>query len=685
MHGRPIDKDWRTIPAGLLLILLLSALSYLLLARRFGFYNDDWYLVYAGLVGGSEKFVDVFASDRPFRAYFVGLMFDLLGLKAPLYSYTSYILRTTGAIGMFWLLAELWPRQKRLAALLSALFAIYPGWTDQPTAFDYQSHLLSFTLLVFSLVLTVRAWQESKWILRVIETVLAVILQVTSLLLMEYYIGLEGFRFALLVFLAFRGNPPDRTLRSSWWQLVRSALHFLPYLAGAGGFLFWRIFLFSNTRSATDIGGMFAKLIQSPVHRGLKSLVVLVQDTFNVTLSAWFVPLYQSASGLRLRDSLAALAAGVLAAALVWAAWQWMRRGSGSTERPAKAEDGRHLFWLGSVGVIFSLIPIILGDRQVVFPDFSRFSLPGSIGAVMVIGGVVHALQREYQRALILAVLAGMAVTFHYANSVNYAENWSAVREFWWQVSWRVPQIKPETVLAAQYSSGSVNEDYFVWGPANLIYYPESYQPDGLMRTPLSAVVLTSQNIQGIQMGIAQPDRERRGIISSQDLGHALVMTMPEPSSCVHVIDGHSPELSDKEDFRTYLIAGNSDTSRIMLEEPLHTPPAELFGKEPAHAWCFYYQKAALARQRGDWIEVARLGDEAIAQSMHPVDWIEWVPFIQAYAYLGSYEKADRIFPILADNRYLKFQACHLFSQALTENQAQYQEGQDYLKGKFCQ
>ncbi len=685
MQIQPNRENWRVVITGVFLILVLSALSYILLARHFGFYNDDWYLVYAGVVGGSEKFADVFASDRPFRAYFVGFMFDLLRLNAPLYCYASYFMRTAGAAGMFWLLWQLWPQHKRLAALLSVLFAIYPGWTDQPTAYDYQSHLLSFALILFSLGFTVHAWNQAGFVRRLFWTALAVVFQVTSLLLMEYYIGLEGFRLALLVYLASDRKPQELIKRAGRARLVQTGLTFLPYLAGAGGFLIWRVFFFGNTRSATDIGGMFGKLLQAPLHRGLISLVYMVQDYLNVTLMAWFIPLYQTAFDLRLRDALISLAVGLLSALLVWAGWAWMRHGKGESEISPNANDGRDMFWLGSLAVIFSLAPIILGDRHVIFPDFSRFSLPGSVGAVIIIGGLLQAIQRERARIVVPVVLAGLAVMFHYGNSVTYANNWQAMRSFWWQVSWRAPQILPETVLVAQYSTGSINEDYFVWGPANLIYYPEPYELDGLTRTPLAALVLTRENIQAIQMGIALPDRERRSIISTQDTGQTLVMTMPETSSCVHVMDGKRLEISQKEEERTFLVAGNSNINRIVLEDTFHTPPNELFGEEPAHEWCYFYQKASLARQQGDWDEVARLGDEAITQSMHPVDWVEWFPFIQAYAYLGMYEKADRIFPILADIRYLKYQGCQLFSETLTDDLAQYSAGQTYLQGKFCQ
>ena len=40
-------------------------------------------------------------------------------------------------------------------------------------------------------------------------------------------------------------------------------------------------------------------------------------------------------------------------------------------------------------------------------------------------------------------------------------------------------------------------------------------------------------------------------------------------------------------------------------------PPAGLFGDEPPHAWCYYFERASLAAQQGDWALVARLQLEA--------------------------------------------------------------------------
>jgi hypothetical protein len=65
-----------------------------------------------------------------------------------------------------------------------------------------------------------------------------------------------------------------------------------------------------------------------------------------------------------------------------------------------------------------------------------------------------------------------------------------------------------------------------------------------------------------------------------------------------------------------------------------------LFGKEPAHEWCYYYTKAELARQVGDWETVVELGNQARAQGFVPGDALEWLPFIEGYVVTGEYQSA---------------------------------------------
>jgi hypothetical protein len=90
-----------------------------------------------------------------------------------------------------------------------------------------------------------------------------------------------------------------------------------------------------------------------------------------------------------------------------------------------------------------------------------------------------------------------------------------------------------------------------------------------------------------------------------------------------------------------------------------------LLGAEPEHRWCFYYQKADLARQQDDWETVARLGDEAFAVPLLPDDPYEYLPFIEAYARLGRVKDARLLTRQTADNMpLLKPALCAVWERA---------------------
>jgi hypothetical protein len=125
------------------------------------------------------------------------------------------------------------------------------------------------------------------------------------------------------------------------------------------------------------------------------------------------------------------------------------------------------------------------------------------------------------------------------------------------------------------------------------------------------------------------------------------VLSLPETTSCLHVIDGKKYEISDNEDPKVQLIAPYSRIDMIDTDAPFQTPPADIFGTEPPHTWCYYYQKASYARQKGDWQEVARLGDQARAQGFSPQVRSEWMPFMEAYANLGREKDAKNLAAII--------------------------------------
>ena len=252
--------------------------------------------MYSGFTQGTQKFFEIFAIDRPARAYLVSLAYSLFGTNAPLYSYSAYFLRVCSALGLLWIFQMIWPGKKKITFFMIALFAVYPGFLDQPNAIDYQSHLFSFALAILSIALTVKSVLSPRSVQKIVWMVSSMLLTLGYLFLMEYYIGLGS----VSIFV-------DWVSCSSWAHFIsrhKERIHpVYPCINGEWFFMLWRIFLFDNQRAATDIGSMFNNLASSPAMKLLWNVVYLIQDTFNVIFLAWAIPLYQIGFRMRLRDN----------------------------------------------------------------------------------------------------------------------------------------------------------------------------------------------------------------------------------------------------------------------------------------------------------------------------------------------------------------------------------------------
>jgi hypothetical protein len=91
-------------------------------------------------------------------------------------------------------------------------------------------------------------------------------------------------------------------------------------------------------------------------------------------------------------------------------------------------------------------------------------------------------------------------------------------------------------------------------------------------------------------------------------------------------------------------------------------PPYFPFGVEPAHNWCYYYEKAAYARQVEDWQTVLNFGDQIAGLHLKPQDLIEWMPFLQAYAHFGDQTRLRELAVPVASDPFVASQACRILA-----------------------
>jgi hypothetical protein len=205
-----------------------------------------------------------------------------------------------------------------------------------------------------------------------------------------------------------------------------------------------------------------------------------------------------------------------------------------------------------------------------------------------------------------------------------------------------------------------------VTGPANFIYYPEQTRQIPVTY-PLYALPPISSTTIEVLAGKNFSDGYRTHI-AYVNFDHFLVISQPSVTSCVHVIDPRWPLISSSEPDQVLLIGGHSKIDSILPGKNPPKPAQFIFGPEPAHRWCYTFEKAELALQTGDWQKVAELGNEAAQAGLHPEDSVEWIPFLQAYAYLGDASSFNGTAHRINGNPYAKLEACRTLTAMQKSN-----------------
>ena len=249
-------------------------------------------------------------------------------------------------------------------------------------------------------------------------------------------------------------------------------------------------------------------------------------------------------------------------------------------------------------------------------------------------------------RWVLMSTLLVSGVLTQFGSASYYREFWRVEREAWWQLSWRAPQIEDGTTIVAALPGGyGLAEEYEVWGPVNLIY-----QPEGPLRLP--GQVMFDQ----IWVELLLRSQEKRLVRDTfaipRDYGKVIILSQSSPNTCLHVLDGRRFEQAITEartDVRP--IAKYSNVGLINTSGPQAVPLPAVFGPEPSHTWCYFYQKMDLARQTGDWQSVVDLAKEAKSLEVGPADVSEWMPLLEAYVNLGNIEKAKEVSRLIRDDK----------------------------------
>jgi hypothetical protein len=660
-----------------LLLLILAAVAYLVFINRLGFFGDDWYILFDARTQGPNFLHVVYASDRPLRAYLLFLCYKLFGDRLVYYHLSAFFFRYLSALAFYWTLNRVWAGRKTAHFIMALFFLLYPGFLGQFQPVDYQAQSVGLGLAMISIALTIQALLTKSTFLKIVLIMIVIGTGWVYLGLVEYYIGLEFLRVAFVILLVW-----PQVIGTWKRKAVRVLFSWLPSALAPASFLVWRLLFFTSARNATNVGAQLGQFFDSPLLTGGHWSVNMLYGLIYTPFGAWLIPFYNMVARgwLHLRDAILILGMSAVMTALVFTClWFWNKK---EISDPAERTWLRSVLICGAVSMFFGLLPVILVNRTVDYEN-SRYALAGVPGAVMLIVAGLYELKSQLLRVGLTGFLVFISISMHLGNALNHAYQADSLRNFWWQVSWRAPHIEENTTLVAAYSLMETPEDYVIWGPANLIYYPEN-QNKAPIHISLPAALAVRENIPSIIVNSSLQTFNERGNLVSPDFGKMLVMAQSNPGACVHIFDGSLLELSPQDSSEIMLAASHSSIGTIGRGGSSAVPPAAIFGPEPAHTWCYVYEKAALAAQFGDWETVQSLGEQASAQSLKPSDPIEWMPFLRADVATGNIDALLPYVDVMRFNLLIRRETCQILFETAKGAHPEDKSVTDFVDVHFC-
>jgi hypothetical protein len=605
-----------------LLLLLVAVAAYGLFFWERGFYWDEapWTWIYYRL--GPAALTKTFSTSRPFWGMIYQITMPVLGPYPWRWQVLVVILRWLTALLVWLVLRQIWQRDQRPALWASLLFLVYPGLGQNFIALMYSHFYIVLSCFLFSLYCSVLALRQPHR--RVLWTAAALAGSFVNLLTMEYFYFLEFLRPVIFWIV----------LDGSWRQkLRRVSLLFAPYFAIMLGITIWRLFFFENQNASYSY--VTLELLRQDRLAGISVLLRGVALAFWETVPhAWLFP-FTPASADQLGLRVTILAAVLVVIATVGLGLYLLRQ-----PRPAPEERAPlgQVLLLGSAawllaGGSFWLVGI---EPQLHF-SADRFTMPFMLGSSLLVVALLSLLFSKPRLSYgVLAVLVAFSLGKQFETNIFYVRDWDVHQNLFWQMSWRIPAMEANTAILSNDLPVRYFSDNSLSGPLNWIY-----ARPGEMDHILYFI--------SIRLNRGLPDLEPDLPIEQNYLARTfygntskLVVIDYSPPGCLRVLD---PEIDPANRLLVPLLregAALSNTSMIR-KQPEAILPASLFAPEPAHGWCYYFEKADLARQFGEWDQVARLGDIAFDLGDHPNNPVERFVFIEGYAHTGDWQRALRL------------------------------------------
>ena len=625
-----------TFPAALVIV---TALTYGIpvLLGWFGFYGDDWIYVYNNRLAGPGSFADFVRWDRPYSAWIYSLTGAVFGDAVLPYHLLILLQRIIAALFFYWTLRIVFPTAVRTVQGAALIFALYPGFKQQPVAVQFILHFASmdFSLISMWLMMTLLndasgGENRARRSLAIVLTALSAALAAFGLFSCEYFTGWEFVRPFLIW--AYLSSGPDF---QSFPKRVRTLFRVWgPYLLAAAAFLYWRVFIFSFQ---TYRPKLLIELGESPLS-GVKTLAARIfSDLSVVTVESYRTAFKQPAAPERRWAFYLVL---LLAAVFLTLLFASATENDPEDSRTQKTDGTSAMILTGIAALIAAGIPFwaTLLPIETRFP-WDRSTIPFSFGAALLIAGSIRAAFRPSAAPLALAAVCALSIGAHTVNAFIYRDETLKLNDYFWQLAWRAPALQPGTTLISADIPLDRTSDNDLTPIVNWQYAPElrgtayaykyfdlhlRYDDFFASSSPGSPIEHTYRS---------------HTFLGATD--QVLALTY-KTGSCLWTLTEREREFPGLDPDLAALIPISSN-ERIELNASAPALPPAAIGPEPARSYCYTFQRLRSAEQ-ADNLEAARRLAAQLENDpeLRPSDPFDYIPAVLAFAAIGNETQALR-------------------------------------------
>lgn len=668
----------------------LCLLAYGLMIPWLGLYADDWTFLWTSEVLGKQGELRYFTvgGNRPVWGLFYHYTIPMIGHQPWAWHLFGIFWLWACATLVWWLVRLVWPGHEEAAVLAAGLFTVYPGMQLQFISLTFGHMWLIYAIFLLSLSLSVLSVLHSRHYF--IFSVFAVLTATINLLTFEYFILLELVR-PVLLWLVIHQREEARIK-----HITRTIKVWLPYALLFGGILVWRSFFFvlQNIRYQitlvdrlnADLSGTFLSLSQT-----------ILKDIFwETSLLAWgqaltlpfgldwdlpapwvylflcllafilvfyylnhvldqdlqrFAPKFPLAKTspnvekIYLRDfdptsgRSTQLVAAISLADEPETQSKEFEPGKNLASNLSTMSSSLQMIGAGLLAMFMAGWPFWMTELNVTPVSWtSRFTMPFILGISLTITGLLSSLTANKVRRGASALLIGMAIGLQFQVANDFRWDWELSNRFLWQLSWRIPGLKPGTTLltdelpfkyltdntlSAQLNwitargSPKYSVDYFLGYLREMRRFGHSFQEKGL---PI-----------------------KRDMISIDFHGNTdhVVGIHYNPGACLRILDSRFDTFNPLISVESRELAAITNPNLILLDRIDFVLPESVYGQERRDYWCFRVQKADIARQTGNWEEIVDQGEQLgfMSDSLYRDPMIAMI-FIEGLTRTGEVSKA---------------------------------------------